>query len=114
MRGAGRRRGRCAGVDELHMWGGHQPGAGADTALKYRRHSVSCLAERLHIIDRMSPGGHAATTVVASAVTLYVSGSLSLTTAVHGFDGTALMGHRDYIVPVKFWSAFFKGASPND
>src|SRR2546425_8388254 len=30
----------------------------------------------------MSPGGHAATTVVASAATAYLSGSLSLVTAV--------------------------------
>ena len=33
--------------------------------------------------------------------------------AIHGFDGLALMGHRDCVVPVKFWSAFFKGPSPN-
>ena len=31
--------------------------------------------------------------------------------AAHGFDGAVLLGHQERIVPVKFWSAFFKGAS---
>src|SRR5262249_52797668 len=44
--------------------------------------SVSGLAKRLHIIDQMSPGGHAATTVVASAATAYLSGSLPLAASV--------------------------------
>jgi len=34
--------------------------------------------------------------------------------AAHGFNGAALHGHRERIVPVKFWSAFFKGASLGD
>ena len=34
--------------------------------------------------------------------------------AAHGFDGAALQGHGDRAVPVKFWSAFFKGPSPGD
>jgi len=34
--------------------------------------------------------------------------------AAHGFNGAALQGHRARIVPVKFWSAFFKGASSGD
>ena len=34
--------------------------------------------------------------------------------AAYGFDGAALHGHRERIVPVKFWSAFFKGPSPGD
>jgi hypothetical protein len=34
--------------------------------------------------------------------------------AAHGFNGAALHGHRDRAVPVKFWSAFFKGASPGE
>jgi hypothetical protein len=31
--------------------------------------------------------------------------------AAHGFNGAVLQGHRVRVVPVKFWSAFFKGAS---
>ena len=31
--------------------------------------------------------------------------------AAHGFNATALFGQRQVIVPVKFWSAFFRGAS---
>ena len=34
--------------------------------------------------------------------------------AAHGFNGAALHGHRERSVPVKFWSAFFKGASSGD
>jgi hypothetical protein len=34
--------------------------------------------------------------------------------AAHGFDGAALLGHRERIVPGNFWSAFFKGASSGD
>ena len=34
--------------------------------------------------------------------------------AAHGFNGAALHGHRDRVVPAKFWSAFFKGASSGD
>src|SRR5262245_11772084 len=34
--------------------------------------------------------------------------------ASHGFNGAALLGHQARIVPVKFWSAFFKGASFGD
>ncbi len=34
--------------------------------------------------------------------------------AAHGFNGPALHGPRDRVVPVKFWSAFFKGASSGD
>jgi hypothetical protein len=34
--------------------------------------------------------------------------------AAHGFDGAALHGHRERVVPVKFWQAFFKGASSGD
>lgn len=32
--------------------------------------------------------------------------------AAHGFNGAVLLGRRERIVPVKFWAAFFKGASP--
>jgi hypothetical protein len=31
--------------------------------------------------------------------------------AAHRFDSTALHGQRERVVPEKFWSAFFKGAS---
>ena len=31
--------------------------------------------------------------------------------AAHSFNGPALHGQRERMVPVKFWSAFFKGAS---
>ena len=34
--------------------------------------------------------------------------------AAHGFNGAALHGHRKRIAPVRFWSAFFKGASLGD
>jgi hypothetical protein len=34
--------------------------------------------------------------------------------AAHGFKGSALLGRRDVAVPVKFWSAFFRGASRSD
>jgi hypothetical protein len=34
--------------------------------------------------------------------------------AAHGFNGAALMGQGNRAVPVKFWSAFFKGASSDD
>ena len=34
--------------------------------------------------------------------------------AAHGFNGAALLGRRECIVPAKFWAAFFKGASPGD
>jgi hypothetical protein len=34
--------------------------------------------------------------------------------ADHGFNGAALLGRRKCIVPAKFWTAFFKGASPSD
>jgi len=34
--------------------------------------------------------------------------------AAHGFNGVALHGHRERIVLVKFWSAFFKGAPLGD
>ena len=34
--------------------------------------------------------------------------------AAHGFNGPALHGPIDRVVPVKFWSAFFKGASSSD
>jgi hypothetical protein len=34
--------------------------------------------------------------------------------AAHGFNGAVLHGRHDRIVPVKFWSAFFKGASSGD
>ena len=66
------------------MWGGHQQGALEETPHRSTVPIVlvSCLAKRLHIIDRMSPGGHAATTLVASSATVYLSGSLSLATAV--------------------------------
>ena len=32
--------------------------------------------------------------------------------AAHGFNGATLQGPRDRAVPTKFWSAFFRGASP--
>ena len=34
--------------------------------------------------------------------------------AAHDFNGAALLGRGDRAVPVKFWSAFFKGASSGD
>ncbi len=34
--------------------------------------------------------------------------------AAHGFNGAALHGHRERIVPGRFWQAFFKGASSAD
>ena len=34
--------------------------------------------------------------------------------AAHAFSGAALLGHRRRIVPMKFWSAFFKGSSSGD
>jgi hypothetical protein len=34
--------------------------------------------------------------------------------AAHGFDGEALLGYRECIVPTQFWSAFFRGPSPSD
>ena len=34
--------------------------------------------------------------------------------AAHRFNGAALQGHRERIVPVKFWLAFFKGSSLGD
>src|SRR5262245_51439733 len=32
--------------------------------------------------------------------------------AAHRFDGTILQSRRERAVPAKFWSAFFRGASP--
>jgi len=32
--------------------------------------------------------------------------------AIHGFDGAALMGHRDCVVPVKFWRPFSRARHP--
>ena len=34
--------------------------------------------------------------------------------AAHGFSGAALQGDRKRRVPMNFWSAFFKGASPRN
>src|SRR5262245_17584617 len=34
--------------------------------------------------------------------------------ATYGFNGLALLGHRQRTVPMKFWSAFFKGSSSGD
>jgi len=34
--------------------------------------------------------------------------------AAHGFNGAVLQGHGARAVPIKFWSAFFKGASSGD
>ncbi|HMK20713.1 MAG TPA: hypothetical protein VK466_00170 [Terriglobales bacterium] len=34
--------------------------------------------------------------------------------AAHGFSGTALHGDRKCNVPMNFWAAFFKGASPGN
>src|SRR5262245_2790406 len=63
------------------------------------------LIKTFRIIAQMSPGGHAATTVVACAATAYLSGSLPLATAValggffididHAVDYVLFDGQRD-------------------